>query len=69
MLRLTGFSRDAIFHGYICDYGEEVKYSYSWIAGQINQKRNSSGTYRTDTAILVDDGDIFHGNTISYVLN
>ena len=66
--RLSVFETSDI-HGYICDYGEEVKYSYSWIAGQINQKRNSSGTYRTDTAILVDDGDIFHGNTISYVLN
>ena len=65
--RLSVFETSDI-HGYICEYGDEVNYTYSWIAGQINKKRNSSGTYRPDTAILVDDGDIYQGNTISNIL-
>ena len=57
-------------HGYIVDTtGENYEYRLSYIADKINDIRNRDGSFRTDTTLLLDAGDLYQGNILSNLLN
>lgn len=56
-------------HGCLADStGEDVKYLLSYISDKVKDIRGYGENARKDLAVLLDGGDIFQGNTASYLL-
>ena len=57
-------------HGYIVETsGDVFEFRLARIADAVNDVRNADGTYRPETVILLDGGDIYQGNTLSNLLD
>lgn len=66
--RLPVFETSDI-HGYMVDTsGDEYDYRLAFVADKVNDKRNETGSFRTDTVMLLDGGDIYQGATLSNLL-
>ena len=57
-------------HGYIVETsGGVFEFRLARIADAVNDVRRADGTYRPETVILLDGGDIYQGNTLSNLLD
>ena len=57
-------------HGYLVETsGDVFEFRLARIADAVNDVRGAGGTYRSETAILLDGGDIYQGNTLSNLLD
>ncbi len=57
-------------HGYFAYMENDIReYRLARLAGMIEDARRRTGRERDDTVVLVDDGDLFQGNTMSNLLN
>ena len=57
-------------HGYIVETsGDVFEFRLARIADAVDDVRSAGGTYRPETTILLDGGDIYQGNTLSNLLD
>lgn len=56
-------------HGYLADVsGEPYQYRLAYISDKVRDARSAGGRYRSETALLLDGGDIYQGNNMSNLL-